>query len=126
MAAIAPPVSLSAENQVEFAALARMLHLAEGFRLAIVRVNHASLRDCVVGELRARFPQKKILRVTLKPPLEDGTVVHGVVTQLEDAVGDSRPDGIFVFGLDAMFDPAARDIVPEDEASLVVWFDAFT
>jgi|ERR1035441_6520886 hypothetical protein len=25
-----------------------------------------------------------------------------------------------------MFDPAARDIVPEDEASLVVWFDAFS
>jgi|HubBroStandDraft_1064217.scaffolds.fasta_scaffold43537_2 hypothetical protein len=48
MAAIAPPVSLSAENQVEFATLARMLHLAEGFRLAFVRVNHVSLRDCVV------------------------------------------------------------------------------
>jgi len=108
-AAIAPPVSLSAENQVEFAAIVRMLHLAEGFRLAFVRVNHASLRDCVVGELRARFPEKKILALTLKPPLEDGTVVHGVVTQLQEAVGGGHPDAIFVFGLDAMFDPAARD-----------------
>ena len=60
-----------------------------------------------MNELRARFPLKKILSVTLKPPLEDGTIVHGVVTQLEEALGDSHPDAIFVFGLDAMFDPAA-------------------
>jgi hypothetical protein len=80
MAAISASVSLSAENQVEFAALGRMLNLAEGFRLAFVRVNHASLRDQLADELRARFPEKKIFCVNLKPPLEDGTVVHGVVT----------------------------------------------
>ena len=109
MAAISAPATLSPENQVGLATLARMLELASGFTLAFVRVNHASLRDRLVDELLARFPQKNILRLTLRPPLEDGTVVHGVVTQLLDAAGDSRPDAIFVLGLDTMFDPAARD-----------------
>src|ERR1022692_330335 len=109
MASVSAPVALSPENQVELATLTRMLELASGFTLAFVRVNHASLRDRLVDELLGRFPQKNILRLTLRPPLEDGTVVHGVVTQLEDAVGDGHPDAIFVVGLDAMFDPAARD-----------------
>ena len=109
MAAISAPAILSPENQVEFAALRRMLELASGFTLAFVRVNHASLRNRLVEDLLARFPQKNILRLTLRPPLEDGTVVHGVVTQLLDAVGEGHPDAIFVFGLDTMFDPAARD-----------------
>jgi tetratricopeptide (TPR) repeat protein len=109
MAAISPPATLSPENQVELATLERMLDLASGFTLAFVRVNHPSLRDRLVGELWAHFPQKNILRLNLRPPLEDGTVVHGVLTQLEGAVSDGHPDAIFVFGLDAMFDPAARD-----------------
>jgi hypothetical protein len=109
MAAVSAPVTLSPENQVEFATLTRMLELASGFTLAFVRVNHTSLRDRLAEDLLARFPQENILRLTLRPPLEDGTVVHGVVTQLEDAVGDGHRDAIFVFGLDAMFDPAARD-----------------
>src|ERR1022692_2862456 len=109
MASVSAPVALSPENQVELATLTRMLELASGFTLAFVRVNHASLRDRLVDELLGRFPQKNILRLTLRPPLEDGTVVHGVVTQLEGAVGTGHPDAIFVFGLDTMFDPAARD-----------------
>jgi hypothetical protein len=88
MAAVSAPVTLSPENQVEFATLARMLELASGFTLAFVRVNHASLRDRLVEELLARFPQRTFFASTLRPPLEDGTVVHGVVTQLLDAVGE--------------------------------------
>ncbi|MDE3201840.1 MAG: aminotransferase class I and II [Acidobacteriota bacterium] len=64
-----------------------------------------------------------------------------VFVEVDSALGRNEPDyeirqllqasaGLNV-GLDylpgsVMFDPAARDAVPEDEASMAVWFDAFT
>jgi hypothetical protein len=64
-----------------------------------------------------------------------------VFVELDPALGRNEPDYEIRqllkaspgtnLGLDylpgaTMFDPAARDIAPADEASLLVWFDAFT
>lgn len=64
-----------------------------------------------------------------------------VLVELDPALGRNEPDYEIRrllqaspgtnLGLDylpgaTMFDPAARDKAPEDEASLLVWFDAFT
>ncbi|HTV14344.1 MAG TPA: HipA family kinase [Acidobacteriaceae bacterium] len=64
-----------------------------------------------------------------------------VLAELDPALGRNEPDCEIRqllkaspgtnLGLDylpgaTMFDPAARDKAPEDEASLLVWFDAFT
>jgi len=64
-----------------------------------------------------------------------------VFVEIDPALGRNEPDyeirqllkasGGLNLGLDylpgsTMFDPAARDAAPADEASLLVWFDAFT
>jgi tetratricopeptide (TPR) repeat protein len=89
----------SVHNPVELAALTRMLELAQGFTLGFARINHPSLRERLVREIRRRFPRKRIAEVTL-----DRGAAGGVVTQLEKALGEERPEALFVYGLEGMFD----------------------
>jgi hypothetical protein len=95
-----PP--LAVDHEVELRRLTNMLRLAGSGALAFARVNHPSLRDRLVEQLRASMPDRAFLVVTL-----DARSPMGIVNQLREAVGPACPDALFVFGLDRFFDPAA-------------------
>ena len=106
-------VALSVENQVELTALCNMLELAGGFTLGFARVNHPKLRARLVEEVRRRLPGKAINELTLDPRSESG-----VVAQLEEAFGQQNLDGVFLYGLDAMFDLTTRQSPAMDALNL--------
>ena len=113
MATKAQQAALSVENQVELTALCNMLELAGGFTLGFARVNHPKLRARLVEEIRRRLPGKAINELTLDPRSESG-----VVAQLEEAVGHQKLDGVFLYGLDAMFDLTTRQSPAMDVLNL--------
>lgn len=95
--------SLATENQVELAALCKMLELAQGFTLGFARVNHVTLRERLVEEIRSRLPKKKILEISLDPKSD-----YDILGQLEQLVREQRPDACFLYGLDSMLDLRMR------------------
>lgn len=97
---------LDGDNLIELECLMRMLARAGGFTLAFVRVNHVSLREAIVAAVGERLPGRQILDFTLAAMPENGIIERGVVTQLEQYVGQRHPDAMFVYGLETMFDPA--------------------
>ena len=105
--------ALSVENQVELTALCNMLELAGGFTLGFARVNHPKLRARLVEEIRRRLPGKAISELTLDPRSESG-----IVAQLEEAFGQQKLDGVFLYGLDAMFDLTTRQSPAMDVLNL--------
>ena len=92
-------VSFSVENRVELTALCTMLELASGFTLGFARVNHPSLRERLVEEVKRRLPRMQIQEIQL-----DRESRAGVVAQLEDRLADPHPAALFIHGLEGMFD----------------------
>lgn len=92
---------LSLENQVELRALANMLRRAGGFALAFARVNHPSLKERLIAELKDQLPGKDIVELRVDPASE-----AGLVEQWREALGGRRPDALFVHGLESLFDLA--------------------
>jgi tetratricopeptide (TPR) repeat protein len=95
------PSSLSVENLVELRALMNMLRMAGGFALGFGRVNHPSLKDRLITEIRRQLPGKDIVELRVDPGGE-----AGLLAQWEQAVGGRRPDALFVHGLESLFDLA--------------------
>ena len=91
-----------AGNREELAALCRMLTRANGFRLGFVIANHPSLRARLAADCAAECGVA-ITEVVLEPA-DDA----GIVAQLERALGDSRPESVFVHGLESMLDLRLR------------------
>jgi hypothetical protein len=106
------PAIIKAENEIELRALANMLSMAQGFTLGFAWVNHVSLRDNVVTELRQRLG-KRFLEVKLDP-----RSANGIVTQMENEVGEASPDALFVYGLDSMFDLTVRQTAALENLNL--------
>ena len=113
MATKTQQAALSVEKQVELTALCNMLELAGGFTLGFARVNHPKLRARLVEAIRRRLPEKAISELTLDP-----RSASGVVAQLEEAFGQRKLDGVFLYGLDAMFDLAERQSPAMDVLNL--------
>ena len=95
---------LSIENRVELRTLCNMLRLANGFVLGFASVNHPSLRERLVAEIRSELPEKDIVDFAVDPQTE-----AGIVTQWKSALGERRPDALFVYGLESLFNLATGD-----------------
>ncbi|MBI3472273.1 MAG: tetratricopeptide repeat protein, partial [Candidatus Solibacter usitatus] len=94
---------LCLDNQVELRALCNMLRRAKGFTLGFARVNHPGLRERLVAQVLSGLPDLSIHELTLDPASP-----VGVVAQIENFLGDRRPDAMFVYGLESVFDLRVR------------------
>jgi hypothetical protein len=86
----------------ELTALCRMLTRASGFRLGFVVANHPSLRR------RIALDCERICGVRPQELTLDEHAPKGIVTQLEQAVGDDQPAALFVYGLESLLDVHLR------------------
>jgi tetratricopeptide (TPR) repeat protein len=85
-----------AENLIELAALERMLTRANGFRVAFAVVNHPALCRRLTETVHRDLEDRRFVEVTLDP---DGA--DSVILAIEQAAASS-PDGLFIFGLEAL------------------------
>ncbi len=101
MSAPAPTAAVtSVDNDLELAALERMVRLADGFTLGFARANHGSLRRRLTAALRARLAPDEVAEIALTQEGGDA------VAQLERAAGGGRPALLLVEGLDGLLNLA--------------------
>ncbi|MCW5978729.1 MAG: tetratricopeptide repeat protein [Bryobacteraceae bacterium] len=104
MSTYASDLPLSIENRVELRKLRNMLRLANGFVLGFAAAAHPSLKQRLIAEIRAALPEKEIVELAVDPAAE-----AGIVTQWKLALGERRPDALFVHGLETLFDLTTGD-----------------
>jgi tetratricopeptide (TPR) repeat protein len=104
---------LSVDNLVELRALVHMLNLTTGFTLGFVRLNHTTLRQRLVDAVRRELPEKRIIEIAL-----DSSCDTGVVSQMQDSIGDEKPDAVFVYDIDRLLDLRTRQSPAMDNLNL--------
>jgi hypothetical protein len=120
------PEGSEADGQRDLQALGNMVDLGLGsFLFAPVAYDVPSQRDSVISALRARFSDRNVVTVTLRPPPSDAPSAYSVLDQLEERVRDASPDMLpdllLVLGLETLF-PAdfAETNIPSPALARVV------
>lgn len=80
--------------------LANAIKLADSFSLLFVRCNQRSRQKEIIEELKEQLAEYKIKIVFLENQIEH------LLDELQQSLGDEKPDAIFVYGLESSFPKA--------------------
>ena len=94
------------DETANLAALTRSLRRAKGFGLIFAVCNQSELRERLMRDLAARLPEKHLLQIPLREPIDNLTRYLAEILAGQDSV--ARPDAVFVYGLESWL-PAHGD-----------------
>ena len=94
------------DEKANLAALTRSLRRANGFGLIFAVCNQSELRERLMRDLAARLPEKNILQVPIREPVDSLLTYLTEALELEEA--ETPPDAVFVYGLESWL-PAQGD-----------------
>ena len=94
------------DEEANLAALTRSLRRAHRFGLIFAVCNQSDLRERLMRELTARLPEKNILQIPIRQPIEN--LMRYVAESIESQSSETPPDAVFVYGLESWL-PAHGD-----------------